>query len=92
MGRHWEMGQEATDAAQERGAGGLVHGAHRRDGEKRQVWDAFLGRAQSLADGWEVRCEKGNGLKDLSQVFGQNNRVHVVPFTVLRWMKCVRSS
>lgn len=78
------MGQEATDVAQVREAGGLVHGAHRKDCEKRQVWDASWGRAQSLADGWDVGCEKENGLTDLSQVFGQSNWVHVVPFTVLR--------
>lgn len=32
----------------------------------------------------DVGCEKENGLKDDSQVFGQSHWVHVVPFTVLR--------
>lgn len=29
-----------------------------------QGWDAFWGRAQSLADGWDVGCEKENGFED----------------------------
>lgn len=36
-----------------------------------QVWDAFQGRAQSLADDWDVGCEKENGLKDDSQVLAR---------------------